>query len=131
MAKRDIKPNWEDLGWAWGKRSVAEPLVSRVIPCDLPGYRTPTLVITVSATISAIDATGEEEPRLARPRLDVGTSEVEEQPPHHHLSSLACKYPLHSQAVVSSTTRSPPLRSANVIRYTVRDLSPTLSSSRR
>uniref|UniRef100_A0A183FPU4 FAD_binding_7 domain-containing protein n=1 Tax=Heligmosomoides polygyrus TaxID=6339 RepID=A0A183FPU4_HELPZ len=21
MAKRDIKPNWEDLGWAWGKRS--------------------------------------------------------------------------------------------------------------
>ncbi|WKY11096.1 hypothetical protein Q1695_002997 [Nippostrongylus brasiliensis] len=24
MPKREMKPDWEDLGWAWGKRSVAE-----------------------------------------------------------------------------------------------------------
>ncbi|ETN84355.1 hypothetical protein RB195_013760 [Necator americanus] len=24
MPKREIKPDWEDLGWAWGKRSVPD-----------------------------------------------------------------------------------------------------------
>ncbi|KAK5968199.1 hypothetical protein GCK32_019935 [Trichostrongylus colubriformis] len=27
MSKREIRPSWEDLGWAWGKRSASERLV--------------------------------------------------------------------------------------------------------
>ncbi|VDM80008.1 unnamed protein product [Strongylus vulgaris] len=26
--KRDIKPDWEDLGWAWGKRSAPDDMVN-------------------------------------------------------------------------------------------------------
>ncbi|KAK6011131.1 hypothetical protein OSTOST_20213 [Ostertagia ostertagi] len=26
LPKRDFKPNWDDLGWAWGKRSAPTDL---------------------------------------------------------------------------------------------------------
>ncbi|KHJ90618.1 hypothetical protein OESDEN_09533 [Oesophagostomum dentatum] len=29
LPKREIKPDWEDLGWAWGKRSVSDTLYPR------------------------------------------------------------------------------------------------------
>ncbi|CAJ0590813.1 unnamed protein product [Cylicocyclus nassatus] len=29
LPKRDIKPDWEDLGWAWGKRSSPDSTFPR------------------------------------------------------------------------------------------------------
>ncbi|KIH44102.1 hypothetical protein ANCDUO_25884 [Ancylostoma duodenale] len=29
MPKREIKPDWEDLGWAWGKRSAPDAMYPR------------------------------------------------------------------------------------------------------